>query len=131
MAVLPSADSATDQPCSASSNRARADQLTALLGPDAAAAGIDPRRPGVGVVVRPAHDGRVAIAGQSDREALSSDSDSAGADQLVALLGPDTVAAGEDPRRPSDRVVVSPAHDGRVAIGGQSDREAVRRVGAI
>ena len=51
MAVLrPSADSATEVPCSDAPDRAGADQLAALLGPDPVAAGEDPRRAGVGVV---------------------------------------------------------------------------------
>jgi len=45
----------------------------------------------------------------------------AGADQFTALLGPETVAAGEDPHRPgaeagTARVVVGPADDGGVAV---------------
>ena len=105
MAVLPSADSATEKPCRSGSNRAGADQLAALLGPDAAAAGKDPRRSGVRVVVRPAHDGGVAVGGQRDGGALRGSSNRAGADQLRSLLGPDAAAAGEDPRRPSAPVV--------------------------
>ena len=47
------------------------------------------------------------------------------ADQLAALLGPDTVAAREDPRRPGTVFVVRPADKGRVAVGGQRDRTAL------
>jgi hypothetical protein len=54
-------------------------------------------------------------------------SNRAGADKLAALLGPDTVAAGEDPRR-SARVVARPAHDGGVAVGGQRDGVALLSV---
>ena len=36
----------------------------------------------------------------------------AGFDQFAALLGPDTAAAGEDPRGPDVRVVARPAYDG-------------------
>ena len=100
MAVLPSADSATEEPCPACPDRAGADQLAALLGPDIAATGENPRRPGVRVVVRPAHDSGVAVGGQRDGRALRGNSDRTGADQLVALLGPDIAAAGVDPRRP-------------------------------
>ena len=89
------------------SNRAGADQLAALLGPDTAAAGVDPRRPGARVVGRPAHDGGVAVGGQRDGEALFGGSNRAGADQLAALLGPDTAAAGVDPRRPGVRPLSS------------------------
>ena len=167
---------------SATSNRAGADQLVALLGPDTAAAGVDPRRPGARVVCharprwrccrrrtarrrclgrrfqprrcrpaccpagsrhrrcgcrptpprcpscrRPAHDGGVAVGGQRDGVALVGVSNRAGADQLAALLGPDTAAAGVDPRRPGARVVVRPAHDGGVAVGGQRDGVALLR----
>ena len=52
-------------------------------------------------------------------------SNRAGADQLVALLGPDTIAAGENPRRPGAPVVVKPAHDGGVAVGGERNGEAL------
>jgi hypothetical protein len=72
---------------------AGADQLEALLGPDTAAAGVDPRRPGVPVVERRARDGGVAVGGQRDGPALLlglGASNRTGADQLVALLGPDT-----------------------------------------
>ena len=90
------------------SNRAGADQLVALLVPDTAGAGEDPRRSGVRVVARAAHDGGVAIGRQSDGDALSCVSNRAGADQLVALLGPDTAAAGEDPRRADIRLSKGP-----------------------
>jgi hypothetical protein len=89
---------------SGSSNRAGSDQLTALLGPDTAAAGEDPRRPGFPVVGPPAHDGGVAVGGQRDGGALRGGPNRTGADQLTALLGPDTAAAGEDPRRPGEPV---------------------------
>ena len=95
------------------SNRAGADQLGA---PDSPAARVDPRRPSVQVVKRPAHDGGVAVGGQRNGGALSGVANRAGADQLVARLGPDTIAAGEDPRRPAVRVVGRPAHDGGVAV---------------
>ncbi len=108
-------------PLSGGSNRAGADQLVALLGPNIAAAGIDPRRPGVGIVFYPAHDGDVAVGGQCDGVALLGGSNRAGADQLAALLGPHTDAAGVDPRRPGARVVAIPAHDGGVTVGGQGD----------
>ena len=66
------------------SNRAGADQLAALLRPDTAAAGKDPRRPGVGVVEGPAGDRGVAVGGQRDGVALFGwlGSNRAGADQL-------------------------------------------------
>jgi hypothetical protein len=47
-----------------------------------------------------------------------------GANQLAALLGPDTAAAGVDPGRP-DPVVARPADDGGVAVGGQRDGVAL------
>src|SRR5262249_6530339 len=75
---------------------AAADQLVALLGPHAAAAGEHPHRAGIAVVARPADHGGVAVGGQRDREALLDDwSNRAGADQLGTLLGPHAAAAGE------------------------------------
>ena len=62
------------------SNRSGTDQLAALLGPDTAAAGVDPRRPGSPVVGDPAHDGGVAVGGQRNGPALLGGSDRAGAD---------------------------------------------------
>jgi hypothetical protein len=70
------------------SNHAGADRLAALLGPDTAAARVDPRRPGATVVGIPADDG--AVGGQRDGPALLRPSNRAGTDQLAALLGPDT-----------------------------------------
>jgi hypothetical protein len=55
------------------SNRAGADQL-ALLGPDAAASDVDPRRPDLRIVARPAHDGGVTVGGQRDGVALAGSS---------------------------------------------------------
>ncbi len=53
-------------------------------------------------------------------------SNHAGADQLVALLAPDTIAAaGIDPYGPGLRVVIWPAYDGSVTVGGQRDGEAL------
>ena len=63
------------------------DQLQSLLAPDTAAARKNPRRAGLTVVVRPALDRSVAVCGQRDRVALEGVTDSAGADQLRALLG--------------------------------------------
>jgi hypothetical protein len=86
------------------SNSTGADELRSLLGPDAVAAGVDPRRPGVQVVIISAHDGGVAVTGQRDGVALppaaSGVLNRAGADQFASLLAPDTVAEGVDPRRP-------------------------------
>ena len=108
------------------SNRSCADQLVSLLGPDTAAARVDPRSPLPAVVVRPADDGRVAVGGQRDGDALLGGSNRSRADQLVSLLGPDTAAARVDPRRPvAASVVAGPANDGRVAIGGQRDGDAL------
>jgi hypothetical protein len=79
----------------------------------------DPRHPGARVVAPPANDGGVAVGGQRDGGALLGVSNCAGADQLAALLGPDTAAAGVDPHRAGARVVARTAHDGRVAGAGQ------------
>jgi hypothetical protein len=56
---------------------------------------------------------------------LAGESSRAGADQLVALLCPDTVAAGVDPSRTGVRVVAIPAHEGGVAVAGQLDGGAL------
>src|ERR1019366_1695963 len=90
-----------------------------------AAARVNPRRPSVPIVKRPAHDGGVAVVGQRDGGALSDASNRTAADQLVALLSPNTIAAGVDPRRPSVPVVKRPAHDGGVAVVGQRDGPAL------
>src|SRR5262249_2682673 len=110
------------------SPRAGADQFVALLAPHPAAAGEHPRRPG-GTVVRPAHDGEVAVAGQRDRPALLGGTPSAGADQLASLLAPQPAAAGEDPRRAGSAVVIPPAHDGGVAVRATGDLADQRRYG--
>ena len=123
MAVLPSADSATERPCPAVPT---APVPTSLL---PCWVQTPPLRvkthaaPAVRVVFDPAHDGGVAVGGQRDRDALTGVSNRAGADQLASLLGPDAAAAGEDPRRPGVRVVSRPAHDGGVAVSGQRDGE--------
>jgi hypothetical protein len=49
-------------------------------------------------------DGGVAVAGQRDGPALLGVSHGTDADQLAALLGPETAAAGVDPRRPGGGV---------------------------
>jgi hypothetical protein len=63
-----------------------ADQLVALLGPGTAAAGIDPRRPGVPGVNRPPQDGGIAVGGQRDGLALGGVSNRTAANQLRPLL---------------------------------------------
>src|SRR6516162_463717 len=107
MAVLPSADSATETPC--------------LLRPDVAAAGVDPRRPGVLVVVRSSHDGGAAVGGQRHGNALSALSNRRSADKLAALLVPTIVAAGVDPRRPGKPIVDYPAHNSGFSVRRQRD----------
>jgi hypothetical protein len=107
------------------SNPAGADQLVALLGPDTIGAGENPYRPGVPGIATPAHQGGVAVGGERNREALLGVSNRAGADQLVALLGPDTIATGENPYRPGERLVATPAHQGGIAVGGKRNREAL------
>ena len=73
---------------SGGSNRSRADQLASLLGPDTAAARVDPRSPGArSLSPRPADDGRVAVGGQRDGDALLGGSNRSRADQLVYLAG--------------------------------------------
>jgi hypothetical protein len=108
-----------------SSDRAGADQFAALLGPDTTAAGVDPRSSDVRVIVRRAHDGSVAIGRQGDAVTLEAGPNRLIGDQLVALLGPNTIVADEDPRRPGIRVVGKPAQDGGVTVGGQRDGVAL------
>ena len=48
----------------------------------------------------PTHEGRVAVGGERDGRALLCSPHVARADQLASLLGPDSSAAREDPRRP-------------------------------
>jgi hypothetical protein len=107
------------------SSRAGADQLAALLTPDTAVADVDPRRPSPRVVARPAHDGGIAVGRQTYGGALLGASNSAGADQLAALLVPNTAVADVDPRRPSVRVVLEPAHYGGIAVGRHRHGEAL------
>src|SRR5207247_9070251 len=77
------------------------------------------------VVAGPAHDGSMAVRGERDRAALICVSHSASANELLALLSPDTVITGEHPCRPNLAVVGPPAHNGRVAVGGQRYRHAL------
>jgi hypothetical protein len=89
------------------SNRAGADQLRPLLGPDTAAAGVDPRRPGEAAVATPADDGGVAVGRQRDREALCGGAHPAGADQLIAPVArttPAPAAVKKTGRRKSGRM---------------------------
>jgi hypothetical protein len=112
------------------SGRACADELGSLLGPDAAAAGEDPRRPSERVVGRPADDRGIAIGGQRDRvtlEGFSRVGNSTSADQLRSLLGPDGATAGEDPGRPNVRIVRR-ADDHGIAVGGQRDGPALTAI---
>jgi len=85
-------------------------------------------------VKEPADEGGVSAGRKRDGRALAAGSpNSAGADQL-SLLGPDTIAANEDPRRPDSgfapeatvgRVVEGPAHDGGLAVSGKRDGPAL------
>jgi integrase len=114
---------------------ARANQFVALLRPDSSTTGEHPRRPGCAetewhrssprIIARPANDGGVAVGGQRDRHALACVSHSASSDELLALLRPDTTAAGEHPCRPSPAVVGPPAHNGGVTVHGQRNRHAL------
>ena len=97
-----------DSLAAAAPDSAGADQLGSLLGPDPAAAGEHPRRAGLPVVVRPAHDRGVAVGGQRDGVALLRRFRQRRCRPASSLLAPDTAAAGEDPRRSVDVVVVGP-----------------------
>src|SRR5439155_2442223 len=74
---------------------------------------------------RPADDGSIAVRGQRDRNALIGTSHSAGANELLALLRPDTAITGEYPCRPGLVVIGPPAHNGRIAVGGERYRHAL------
>jgi hypothetical protein len=65
------------------SNRAGADELVALLGPNATAAGVNPSRTNLPVVARPADDGGIAVPGERDRKPLEGGGDRAAADKLL------------------------------------------------
>src|SRR5262249_25074885 len=84
----------------------------------------DPRRPVAPVVAKPAHRSSVAVGGERNRPALLGDSNRAGADQLVALLGPHTIAAGENPYR-RVLIVARPAHPSSVAVARDRTRPAL------
>ena len=101
--------------------RAAAEQLAALLRPGPAALGEDPRGPGVRVVPIPAHESGIAVAGQRNRRALKGGSYCTCANQLTALLRPDTAATGKKPCCPGVRVVGISTHDGGIAVVGQRD----------
>src|SRR5262249_23143230 len=98
------------------SHSTAAHELLSLLRPGAAAA----RDPPPPLALPPTHVGGMAVGGKRDclpsprRHCLSPRS---AADQLFALLRPNTAAAGEDPRRPSCSIVARPANDGGVAVG--------------
>ena len=103
MAVLPSAERATETPCGARSPAAPVPtSLLPLLGPDPITAREDPCRAD-DRCRRPTDDRGVAVGGEGDRITLKGLSHRTGADQLAALLGPHPVAAGEDPRRAETR----------------------------
>jgi hypothetical protein len=99
--------------------------IAALLSPRAAAAGKNPSCPGNSVVTRAAQDCCIAVGRQRNGLALVGFSNRAGADQLGALLRPDTIAAGEDPRRASEVVIRGSADDRRVAVGRERNRGAL------
>src|SRR6516162_8437133 len=115
-------------------DRAGANQLTALLRPDAVFDDIDPYRADEGIVIRPAHDSRRAVRRERDGSALSPRFDRAGANQLTALLSPDGAALAENGRgeraslsegvssrgsRPKGAEGVSFPQGGLVSRGGQ------------
>src|SRR4029079_14537172 len=83
-----------------SADRAGAGQLGALLGPYAAAAGEDPDRAGLAVVVMADDRRGGAVGRQRDENALAGGAHAAAADQSAALLCPRPGAgAGENPGR--------------------------------
>src|SRR5262249_7885852 len=118
--------------------RSAAAQLFALLRPNTAAGGEDPRRPSCSIVAGPANDGGVAVGGEGDGCTLGPQSPSVfagGANELAAFLRPGTAAACEHPRCPSwaddgrpiaiSVVRARPAHDCGIAVRGQRDGHAL------
>ena len=110
-----------------------ADELASLLNPETIAARVDPGCPDTRVVIIPADHRRVAVGGQRNGGALlgaSGTVDRVIAGQLAALLGPNSIAAVEDPRGPdavakTKWIIARPANDGGVTVGGQCDRIAL------
>jgi len=99
MAILPSAVSATDVPW-----RPTAPVLTSLFPccrPDTGTAGGHPRRAGGAKAEGHRSSPRcgIAVGGQRDGHALTGASHSVDADELLALLRPDTAAAGYEYER--------------------------------
>ena len=101
------------------------DQFIADLAPYHPVATVDPRPPGLGVIVGAAHDGNIAVSGECNGVTLPRASHRVAADQLAALLAPDIAVAGEDPCGPGDPVVRQPTYDGGIAVGGQRDGPAL------
>ena len=122
MAVLPSADSATAEPCWAPPTRAGADQLRSLLGPDAAAAGEHPRRADTCVVADPAHDRGVAVGRQRNGKALVAVDPIAPVPTSFDPCWLQTRLLRVNTHAAPATVVAGSTHDGGVAVGGQRHR---------
>src|SRR5437867_574208 len=88
----------------------RTDQFGSLLRPDGSAPRPDPHGPSVTVVVDPSDDRRVAVRRKRHGIALLSGPHGARADELSALLRPDSSAPRPDPRCPSGPVVLGPSY---------------------
>src|SRR5581483_2184673 len=98
------------------SNSAQSSQLTALLRPNTAAAGVHPCRSRAGVVIDAADNGGATVRGERDRTPLASVSYCASPDQLAALLGPNPVASSKDPGCTRARVISSTTDNRGVAV---------------
>src|SRR5258708_5313669 len=137
MAMLPSADSATDMPWRALPT---APVLTSLLpcciqtpplrvnthaAPGPAHAAARARCPTPPIVGSVADGGTADVDALPRRHARSPPPPSAAAAELIALLRPNPAAAGEHPRRPRRLIVARPAHDGGVAVARQGDRRTL------
>src|SRR5437016_583318 len=81
----------------------------------------DPRGSGETLVEEPSDDDRVAVGGERHGGALLSASHRARADQLVAVLGPDSSAPLPDPGGP---IAAAPSDQRRVAVGREGHRVA-------
>jgi hypothetical protein len=107
------------------------DQRIALLRPSSTTAGEHPYGPDSRKVLRSrsTRNECVAVRRQGNRGALFGRggwAGAAGADQLVALLGPLAVLSGENPHRPR-LAIAACADDGRVTVSGQCYGGALQR----
>src|SRR5262249_1264884 len=78
------------------------------------------------IVTIPAHDGGIAVGRDRDLGALFYVANRAGADQLAALLGPNTAAADKDPCGAGVVIVAGSSNNCGIAVAGQSNGSALK-----